>query len=513
MGEFNQKKILPLLAFAYLVAILLFGIQLRWGGVFGQLVGGDEVHAVRAARKHSYGEIVQYYDQFDNSIPWTIYSRLLMDTVGLNEWKLRLPAAAASTLLFVVPLMFRRRLGFPGSIATISLFATSPFLVYYSFVARPYSVAALLLFLCLYMYLSWSEEPTRRRCVLFGLCSAVSISMQLLCVFPVAGLFAAAFLDSRTRKGGVRELLRVLILAVGVVLLLLLPGMSGLIMTRLGKVGGQELNWTIVVVAYQQLTGFVPGWGIILCVLVLAGLMGLRRRDPVMARALSFMVGAAFLGVLASRPTGQAIAWARYAFLVWPLLLMVAAAGLVSVFRLGLQAARRERWAPIVGVLAAGGFALWGYVASPIGLYRASPTSFRVGKAMMRPASPAGRVPLVYEVLRERGNPGDLLLEHPYIRNEVQWAKLNRYQQFHQMRVKMADTRVAAMRAEGIRYWNVVDLNNHEELMRTGARFLNVRLRYRLRPTKEELRKRYGNPVYADDEFELYELNELVEAG
>ena len=69
-----MRRLLPSLAFAL---PLLVGMALRLATLPGQVLAGDELHAVRAALDKSLPAILGTFEE-DNSFPLTAYDRLLV---------------------------------------------------------------------------------------------------------------------------------------------------------------------------------------------------------------------------------------------------------------------------------------------------------------------------------------------------------------------------------------------------------------------------------------------------
>jgi hypothetical protein len=73
-----------------------------------QLLSGDQAHTLRVAVEHDAAETYTFYSESDNSIPLTLYARLLMGTVGFTELALRGPVMLSDILLVLAPLLLLR---------------------------------------------------------------------------------------------------------------------------------------------------------------------------------------------------------------------------------------------------------------------------------------------------------------------------------------------------------------------------------------------------------------------
>jgi hypothetical protein len=133
---------------AWAAGALALGAVLRGWGLGDQVLGGDELHAVRAALAQPLGALLTTYQLADSCIPLTALDRLLLDHgVALDETWLRLPVLACGLVaLAAVPLLARRWLTPAAQALLWLLVALSPLLVLYSRIARSYMPATLFAF-------------------------------------------------------------------------------------------------------------------------------------------------------------------------------------------------------------------------------------------------------------------------------------------------------------------------------------------------------------------------------
>src|SRR6185436_8381434 len=86
-----------------LLGSVFAGLGLRLWNLRGQVLGGDELHAVRAAVARTVPEILTTYSLTDHSLPLTALYRWLLDHgVTLSELALRLPSLLCGALALVV---------------------------------------------------------------------------------------------------------------------------------------------------------------------------------------------------------------------------------------------------------------------------------------------------------------------------------------------------------------------------------------------------------------------------
>ena len=89
---------------------VLVGIFLRVWRAGSPLLFQDELFAVAAAADLRYTQILTHFGLFfDHCIPLSLYAKLLTDTIGLDEWTLRLPGivAGVATLCLVAAIGWR----------------------------------------------------------------------------------------------------------------------------------------------------------------------------------------------------------------------------------------------------------------------------------------------------------------------------------------------------------------------------------------------------------------------
>ena len=129
-----------------LIAATLCGGLLRLWNLPAQIIGGDEVHAVRFAVSHHLVDILTTYHKTDNCLPLSAFYRLVLLSGGsLNEIVLRAPALVSGTaMVFLVPWLLTRMPGPSGDLRGALapwlgwLLALSPWLVLYSRINQAY---------------------------------------------------------------------------------------------------------------------------------------------------------------------------------------------------------------------------------------------------------------------------------------------------------------------------------------------------------------------------------------
>jgi hypothetical protein len=471
------------------------------------------LHAIYRGWLLSYGEIMSFYGDHDNSIPLTLYARLLMNHGGVNELYQRVPMILTGVLLLLSPLLFMRKLGLHSCVAALLLFATSPMMIFYTVVARPYAPAALLVLLSVYAWDRWVDSGSWRAGLGFALAGALSTFFHLLCFFPLATLVMLAGIESRRGSITKRQLIVPMLLLAIFIGALLGPGIPDLVQSRVEKVGEGSLRLAHAAIGYRRLVG-VPFDQVLLFILAALGISKLlwgSGRSRRLGVAMTALLLVQAIAIVATRPAGGA--WGRYYFVVWPVFLILVSCGVELAGNvLGRLAPIGRENARLGAVVALAALALSLPARSPMALFRYPESSFRSGKAMLHPARPPKvAMPPVYRRVALEGQVGDVLLI-PYTPKNVAWADLSSYQHELAMRFKMAWDRAAAERSRGIQYRNVLDLHDPKALLESGARFLIVQPDALADPATEAIiREHFGEPLLSAAGLDLYQLREKLE--
>src|SRR3982751_334111 len=96
----SSRRTPPQLVLA-LALITAFGAWLRVQGLGQQVLQDDEWHALNMLAEAGYGRIAQSFGYADHSIPLTLLYKLVADTIGLTEVRMRAIQVACG--IVVVP--------------------------------------------------------------------------------------------------------------------------------------------------------------------------------------------------------------------------------------------------------------------------------------------------------------------------------------------------------------------------------------------------------------------------
>lgn len=513
----------------WLLPPFLAGALLRLWNLPDQILGGDEIHALRAAVNLPLREILTSYQQTDNCIPLTALYKVLMGWgVPLSEMVVRLPVVLCGlAALLAMPLAFAGRVGRRVAVLFAWLLAVSPSLVLYSRIARSYLPIVLLGFGAVVAFEVWWRTRSRLAGVGYVVLGALAIWFHLGAGPFVASPFLFAVGDlALHREGRWRRLRDLTLLGLSLcfaLALFLVPSWGSLARLVQGKRQEQSVAWGDLLpdlLRLQAGTGR-PWLAALFWVAAIAGLVLLIRRSPRLGFYTATVAAGHVAGLLVLSPMGLAnpVIFGRYVLVVLPLVLLWVAAALGQVRIVG---------GLLVALLAAGG-----PFAEPV--YRSSSFAHHndfVAFIRERASSPA--VPAFYETLRD----GDVV-EFPW---HTIW-QYNRafyaYQRVHGRGVIVSTSQRLLFRP-GLRMKNVV-APDPEALCASGARYLIVHLRigreedrvlpaegvirtadaYRLRRSLRrdaeiltgKARRLWGKPVYSDRSIRVWDLDAVCRPG
>lgn len=497
------------------------GAAARLWGLRGQVVWGDEEHAIRAALDWDLPKILTTYRVADNCIPWTAYLRLLIDAGHpLTELSLRLPSAVAGLLtLLLIPLAVAKAVDRRIALVLAWGLALSPGLIYYSRIARPYAVVALFGFVALACF--WRLwEGTGARAERFGWAAGYAAAGAAAAWFhPGAGPFVAAPLAfaagdlalrrfpraGRVRAGpapareptsGLGELFLAGALLAALVAAFLVPAADSFLEVLRMKSNASSIGLTTLRDVARLLAGTPSLWIAIGSWTVAGlGLAALWRGHRRLALYTAAPVAALVVAVLVVQPFAAAVPEisGRYFVVALPILLLWTACGLVQLWdgpgdgrppglRSGLRLAGRALAATLVAAL----WATHPYATEPalrFGPFAGSEAAIELYTSS--PRLPAEKVPEAYRVIGREPGAGAVVVVDPFRYDGTGpvdvalWHVYRRPAIFAARGPWPADPRLAFHTLKSVR---------PRVLVESGARFVTLQLdRERLLGSVEEL--------------------------
>lgn len=351
------------------------GMALRTVGLSRQVLGDDELHAVRAALSMSIGEILATFRITDHSIPLTALYRLALDAgLALDDGVLRAPPLAGSlALLALVPLAAGPLVGRAVALRWAWLLALLPLLASYGAMVRSYALVVPAATLALVAFARFWEGENARFGIAYCALGGFAIWLHVGAGPFVAGALAFAAIDlaaGRRLSSPARESapprtwVQLGILAIGLLAAggaLLAPAAASLRALVAAKTGARGPSLATVFEAAQLHAGVAgPAAVIVGLVASLGAYRGFR--DDGRERALLCCAGIA----CASQAIGLALLSPK---LDSPLLLarafLVALPALALFVSVGLAGPPSERGGRRAAVSAAAAFVAW-LVAGPL---------------------------------------------------------------------------------------------------------------------------------------------------
>lgn len=236
------KHTLPSSLFSWLIALAIcsLAVYLRGQQITSQWLIDDEWHAIHKLQ-HSQGylPILSSFGQADYSIPLTLYDRLLADTVGLSELRMRFPMLVAGLAFVLLAMIWARdKFSTLGATSFGFLLAISPLLVNFSRNARPYMITLLLAGLAIWALAKWDSDGRKRYAAIYlfsaWLASYLHVLMAAFMLAPLAWLL---FQRLASRMSSPWSVVLLGLCAVAMISATTLPPLLGDLAAMTGKTG------------------------------------------------------------------------------------------------------------------------------------------------------------------------------------------------------------------------------------------------------------------------------------
>ncbi len=337
----------------------LIGCFFRLTGIGRQIPLDDEWHGIFSAGTQTFRYLATHLQLSGASIPYSLYRRLCLVTVGWDEVILRLPSLVAGILALIVGPWSVRRLFSDRAAGIFAFFlAVSPLLIYYSRYSRAYSVTMLLQFICVFSFYRWIATKNQRSKFVFIGSAALGVAFHLFCVITflaclLYGILLVSLLKrhlvGRPDAGGpisVKEGLFAFGAAGSLMLLVYLPTLLNgsffeMFLPRLRTLHPAPETFFNV---FMLMSGTANKWVLgFMAVLALTGMGTLYRRDRLLAGLLATL-GMSISGLVlatASLWVDSGFTVVRYAIVLVPFYLLLVALGLEDLLRLLERGSRR----------------------------------------------------------------------------------------------------------------------------------------------------------------------------
>ena len=562
--------------FVAIVLLLgMLGTFLQLYSISDQILLNDEWHGLFYATEHPVKYLLGHASIFATSPPLNVYYRVLLNTTGWSENWIRLPSLLPGILaLFVFPFIVRKAHGQPVAIIFSIFLALSPFLTFYSRVARPYGMLVFLLFISVYSAGFWLFSKKKKYLVIYILSAVLAVYFHLVAVVTVfaplaAGGMCSLFYARLSRHFTVPKIIPSwldIVLAGSIVLVAAyMIFQPSLIVTQTHSTPTAE-TWRQAALLLFGTSSFAVAGGLFLFCIV--GLLTCFRQN--------LLWGMVFLLLFTSHIVMSAvgnidvifapIVLARYVIILFPVSFVCAAFGLNACFS-ALDTLIKRR-SPALGKIVTVSISLFFLtlllITNPLRDTYASPNNFTNHSAFQESYDPfykgGGTQPHRYLALPEWAilRPANIpvfyrtlpaatqcLIEYPLIAQDS-FDPYYYYQQYHKRRVIAGYAPVVASQSqysghdinllsiacppEQARFKSLVNILDVEAVRKTPANciILHRNLLAESLPgefpadkTKiqgiewcaEELQKNYGPPVYTDESVIVFDVSGSRDTG
>ena len=343
--SFNNKTtvsrsafIAQLLPSFYFIAAIFVGVLLRLYQITSQIIADDEWHALKIVMTKSYSSIVSHFGTADYCIPLACYYKLLAGTVGLSEMIMRFPLLILGMCsLIVFPLLTQKYIGRNASIILAGLLAISPLHIYFSRLARPYSICMFFAFIGIVAFYNWLNGGSRRWAFLYMISTLISVYFHLilLSIMIAPLVFALCNQACRAKKypRSIKEIVFISAPIIGALTIVLLPPILFDFQALTGKSGwGRPIELDTIAGAAELIVGTKTGWIIITALIVgiVFGGISFAKKQLDFLLYLVFLSFFQIASLLISQPAwyNHPIVFVRYSLVLLIFFLMFFSAGL-----------------------------------------------------------------------------------------------------------------------------------------------------------------------------------------
>jgi hypothetical protein len=491
----------------FIIFILLIGMLgafLRLYQIDAQVTGDDEWHGISVAAHSSLPYILTHFHSSDNCIPLTAYYKLLLETIGLDEFGLHSLQILLGVLsLIVFPLIIKSIFQERIAIIFSFLLAISPFLTYYSRYARPYIVVVFLSFIATFSFYFWIRENKIMYIIGYLLTAILAPYFLLPSLISVITplLYTATFLMmeksflNRSNKPICPKLIHIFYAGI-----LLFFGLAILFLPTIHSLGvisekvhgdGSGININTIIGALQLFSGSTSrSISIMFVSFFVYGAYRLYKKNLFLFGYVLSIISLQILSLVIVQPAavGDPEVFARYSICSLPLWLLLFSVGLNDAsLRLGELISKKRNELHNIPHIFLIGFFLIIFLKGPILTIYKKPNNFTNHNDFQSDYmytwtksdlySLRNPIPKFYFYLRETKD--STIIETPFL---IHWIGNNYhiYQRLHSKSVIIGhnhDSYLAqsdTVMHANIRLKNFVDIENVEEIAKSNASFIVV---------------------------------------
>ena len=311
------------------IVFLFIGAGLRIWRLGEIQIFADESHTLWWSARSSLRWIATHVSSNDVCIPYSLYNKALLSTIGLSEWMMRWPAAASgiALLLLCYPLL-KKSCGATFALLGLGFLSLSPYLIYLSREARPYAIIMALMTWAGIVLLLWRQDRKGNRLKLAAFLLALSVYFHPVTMPSAFSMWFYPLVVMRydaADRGNCKDYLYATMIGMATTAVLLGPTALSWMDSVAGKASRGNMEISAAVDGLLLLHGLpvrVPIWGWALPVCV--GFIGLFRKHRIEAVLLLILLLVQISAIQISQPLLVEIpwVWTRYWIHLFPLLLV-----------------------------------------------------------------------------------------------------------------------------------------------------------------------------------------------
>ncbi|MBF0486717.1 MAG: hypothetical protein HQK98_01020 [Nitrospirae bacterium] len=172
--------------YAYIYRNILFisaitvAAALRFYQITYQVIADDEWHSIHKIFNLTILGIISNPGETTDSVPLTVFYKLMLDHVILSEWVMQGPSLLFGMLaVIVLPIAARTVVGRGASLVFAWLIAISPLMIFYARLARPYAFIPVLALGGVMAFLKWRGGDGKKWAVIYVICAVAAPYLHL----------------------------------------------------------------------------------------------------------------------------------------------------------------------------------------------------------------------------------------------------------------------------------------------------------------------------------------------
>ena len=331
----SNRKLLYLIV----ITLILSGCFLRSWRIGEMNIFADEIHTLGCAISKDFSWILTHFTASDSCIPLTFYNKLLLKAELLNEYSMRLPSLISGCLLVALMGTSLYILSPLETILTMGIISFSPYFIYLSREARPYSVISFTFTLSVILIFLWAKGKDKRYLFFSAFLCSLSLYFQpvvapaiaLLVLYPLFIIYYKKF-----SKNKLNEYIFFVLIFTGCSLVFLGPALPSFIQEFGNKGSRGQANFETIQNGMMLLLGLpiiIPLWAWGTAIVI--GTISLYRRYPAEILCIASIFTIQILALFLIQPVGMEIPWVWFRYLahLHSFLIIFIACGIAYIFK------------------------------------------------------------------------------------------------------------------------------------------------------------------------------------